>query len=88
MCNNSSWKKLGRNDLVVSIFNTTLSTVEMEAPSFGLKFATGEKNPDIGNLIDKNFRHQSSDFHKGFLQGIINASTTCQTNEHTLPRRY
>ena len=35
-----------------------------------------------------NYRHLDSDFHKGFVQGIIAASTCCQTDEHILPRRY
>ena len=87
LCNNSSWKELGRVDLV-NISSTTLSTVETEVLCFKLKFATGIKNHDMGQLIDINYRHYDSDFHKGFVQGIITASTNCQTDELTLPRRY
>ena len=34
------------------------------------------------------YRHHDSDFYKDFVQGIIAASTYCQTDEQTLPRRY
>ena len=56
------WERFGRNDLVVNISSCTLSTLEMEAPYFVLKFATYVKNHDMGKLIDINHRHQDSDF--------------------------
>ena len=60
----------------------------MKALSFRLKFATGIKNHDMGKLTDINYRYHDSDFHKGFAQGIIDASANRQTDELTLPRWY
>ena len=71
LCNNSCWKNLGRVDLVNKIPSFNLSPIETEALSFRLKFATGIKNYDMGKLININYKHLDSDFHKGFLQGII-----------------
>ena len=42
----------------------------------------------MGKLINTNYKHHDSDFHKGFLQGIIAASTNCHSDELTLPNRY
>ena len=39
-------------------------------------------------LVDIYYRHHDSDFPEGFVQAIIAASTNCQTDEQTLPRRY
>lgn len=78
---------MGRADLVTNISSTTLSTIETEALSFGLKFATGLKN-NISKLINLNYRHSDTDFHKGFTQGILAASLDCQNTEFTLPKRY
>ena len=82
LCNNSRWKKLGRADLV-NISSINLSPTETEALSFGLKFATGIKNYDMGKIINTNYKHHDSDFDKGFLQGIIAASTNCHSDEPT-----
>ena len=49
------------------LFNTKLSTVDMEALQFVLEFFTGIKNQNIVNLINKNYRHNDSDFMKGFI---------------------
>ena len=87
LCNNSRWKNLSWADLVNNISSVNLSPTETEALSFGLKFATGIKNYDIGKIIDSNYKHHDSDFHKGFLQGIIAASTNCHSDELTLPNR-
>ena len=88
LCNSSSWNYLNRVDLVENISSTRLSTVETEAFSFRLKFATRIKNHDMAKLNDINYRHHDSDFYKGFVQGIIAASTNSQTDERTLPGRY
>ena len=88
LCNNSCLKNLGRADLVNSISNVNLSPNETKALRFGLKFATGIKNYDIGKLINTNYKHHDSDFYRGLLQGIIAASTNCHSNELTLPNRY
>ena len=88
LCNNSCWKKFGRDDLVNNISSINLSPTETKALSFGLKFATGIKNYDMGKLINTNYKHHDSDFDKGFLQGIIAASTNCHSDELTLPNRY
>ena len=88
LCNNSRWKKLGRADLVNNISSINLSPTETEALSFGLKFATGIKNYDMGKIINTNYKHHDSDFDKGFLQCIIAASTNCHSDEPTLPKRY
>ena len=42
----------------------------------------------MGKLINTNYKHHDTDFHKGFLQGIIAASTNCHSDELTLPNRY
>ena len=60
----------------------------MEALGFGLKFATGVKNYDMGKLLDIYYSHHDSDFCKGFVQGIITVSINCQNDEHILPMRY
>ena len=88
LCNNSCWKNLGRADLVNNISSISLSPIETEALNFGLKFATGIKNHDMGKLINTNYKQHDSDFHKGFLQAIITASTNCYSDELTLPKRY
>ena len=83
LCNKSCWKNLGWADLVNNISSSSLSPIETKAISFGLKFATGIKNHDMGKLINTNYKHHYSDFHKGFLQSIIATS-----DELTLPNRY
>ena len=52
LCNKSCWKNLGRADLVNNISRISFSPIETEALSFGLKFATGIKNHDMGKLIN------------------------------------
>ena len=42
----------------------------------------------MGKIINTNYKHHDSDFHKGFLQGIIAASTNCHSDELTLLKRY
>ena len=42
----------------------------------------------MGKLINTNNKHHATDFHKGFIQGIISASTICHSDELTLPNRY
>ena len=86
--NKSCWKNLGRADLVNNISSISISPIETEALSFRLKFASGIKNHDMGKLINTNYKHHDSDFHKGFLQGIIVASTNCHSDELTRPNRY
>ena len=86
LCNKSRWNNLGRADLV-NISSISFSPVETKALSFRLKFATGIKN-HMGKLINTNYKHHDFDFHKGFLQGIIAASTNCHSDELTLPNRY
>ena len=88
LCNNSHWKNLGRADLINNISSINLSPTETEALSFGLKFATGIKNYDMGKIINTNYKHHDTDFHKGFSQGIIAASTNCHSDELPLPKRY
>ena len=83
LCNNSRWKKLGRADIVNNISSINLSPTETEALSFGLKFATGIKNYDMGKIINTNYKHHDSDFDNGFLLGIIAASTNCHSDEPT-----
>ena len=46
------------------------------------------KNQDMGKLIDMNYRLQHSDFYRCFVQGIIAASTSYQTDEHILAKRH
>ena len=87
LCNKSCWKDLSRVDLIENISRIKLSIVT-DLLSFGLKFATGVKNYNIGQLIDINYKHHDSNFHKGFEQDIIATSTNCHTDEQTLPRRY
>ena len=87
LCNKSCWKDLSRVGLV-NISNVSLSSVETEALSFGLKFATRIRNHEMGKLINTNYRHHDSNFYKGFIQGIIATSTNCHTDELTLPNRY
>ena len=79
---------MGWADLVNNIFGISLSPIETEALSFGLKFATCIKNHDMGKLINTNYKHHDSDFLEGYLQGIITASTNCYSDELTLPNRY
>ena len=88
LCNKSYWKDLGRADLVNNISSISLSSVQTKALSFGLKFATDIKNHDMGKLINANNKHHDSDFHKGFIQGIITASANCHSDKLTLPNRY
>ena len=79
---------MGWADLVNNISSINLSPIETEALSFGLRFSTGIKNYDMGKIINTNYKYHDSDFHKGFLQGIIAASTNCHSDELTLPNRY
>ena len=88
LCNKSCWKDLGRADLVNNISSISLNSVETKAFSFGLKFATGIRNHGIGKLINTNYWHHVSDFHKGFIQGIIATSINYHSDELTLPNRY
>ena len=74
--------------LVKNISSINLSPTETEALSSALKFTTGIKNYDMGKIINSNYKHHDSDFHIGFLQGIIAASTNCHSDELTLPNRY
>ena len=76
-------ENLGRADLVNTISSINLSSIESEALSFGLKFATGIKNHDMGKIINTNYKHLDSDFHKGFLQGIITAPINDHSDELT-----
>ena len=68
--------------------NRDLTTTEHDALSLGLKFATGTHTNNLTEIITKNYRHTDTDFNKGFIQGIITASTHTTYTEHTLPRRY
>ena len=68
--------------------NRELTTTEHEALSLGLKFATGTLTNNLTEIVTKNYRHTDTEFNKGFIQGIITASTHTTNNEHTLPRRY
>ena len=42
----------------------------------------------MGKLINTNYKHYDSDFHKGFLQAIIAVFTNCHSDELTQPNRY
>jgi len=88
LCNNSTWKEVGRSNLIHNISNTELKPVEYEALQFGLKFATGLNKHNLTRLININYRHSDSDFQKGFVQGLITASTTCDNDDPVLPQRY
>ena len=79
---------MDRVDLVINISRITLSIVETDALSFGLKFTSEIKNHKMEKLIDLYHRHHKSDFHRSFVQGIIVASTNCQTDDPPLPKRY
>ena len=88
LCNKSCWKNLRWADLVNNITSISLNHFETDALSSGLKFSTGIKNHDMGKLINTNYKHHDSEFHKGFLQDIITASTYYHSDELTLPNRY
>ena len=68
----------------------------MHSTSFSLIYCTfvkkkyHEKNVsvDIYWKINTDYKHHDSDFHKGFLQGIIAASSNGHSDEPTLPNRY
>ena len=38
--------------------------------------------------MNTNYKHHVSDFHKGFIEGIIAASTKCHSDDLPLPNRY
>ena len=42
----------------------------------------------MGKLVNTNYKHHDSDFHKRFLQNIIAASTNYHSDELTRPNRY
>ena len=42
----------------------------------------------MGKLINISYKHHDSDFHKGFLQGIIAAFINYHSDELTQPNRY
>ena len=42
----------------------------------------------MGKLINMNYKRHDSDFHKGFIQGILATSINCHSDELTLPNRY
>ena len=85
LCDNRRWRNI---DIIQNISDIALTPVELEALQFGLKFTTGINKLNIINTIKKNYKHNDSDFHKGFIQGIIAATTTNQKNASTLPRIY
>ena len=88
LCTNSKWKNVGRKDLILNLSDTPLNTTEEEALSLGLKFATGQPKYDITDIISSNYKHTDSNLQKGFIQGIIAASTITHNTNPTIPRRY
>ena len=88
LCTRSPWKNIGRKDLVLNLSNTSLNPIEEEALSLGLKFATGHPKFDLADIISANYKHTDSNLNKGFIQGIIAASTTPGHTTPSIPYRY
>ena len=87
LCSSSKWCTLSRPELINNLSNHTLTTTQLEALGFGLKFATGLPHHSMTDLITKNYRFNDTDFRKGFIQGII-AITSHNIPETTIPKRY
>ena len=64
LCESSKWSSVGRKDLVKNISSYKLTNTDLEALSLGFKFATGQNNNYITNLINTNYRHSDTDFNK------------------------
>ena len=71
LCQLSAWNQSGRRDLVENLSNTILNGTEIQALSFGLKFATGHCNADLADVLSRNHRINDPSFEKGFIQGLI-----------------
>ena len=89
LCTNSRWTKIGNKNLIHNISNYTPTPTELEALSLGLKFATGLRNNNTTDLIQRNYRQSDSEFTKGFIQGILSTtSLNPSLNQTLIPKRY
>ena len=89
LCTNSRWTKIGNRHLINNISNYTPTRIELEALSLGLKFATGLRNNNTTDLIQRNYRQSDSEFSKGFIQGILSSTSLNPTlNQTIIPKRY
>ena len=88
LCDNSSWRNLGRPEIINNLSTKRLTNYEQEALSFGLKFATGAQGRHaLADTINANYKSSNSDFQNGFVQGIL-ASSMTEKDHLSLPRRY
>ena len=87
LCAKSKWTTLGRNSIIENLSSITLNNTEKEALGLGLKFSTGLKNQQITDIVAQNYNSSDSDFYKGYVQGIIIA-TTQTLPETTIPKRF
>ena len=80
----SKWKHIGYHEMVVNLTDFQFSTTEIEAFSFGLKFATGIHQNFTTNTILHNYGNCDTNFSRA--QGIILGSVS-QPNDSFLPKR-
>ena len=89
LCRNSMWGKAGRNEIVTNISSRELSSNEMEALSYGLKFDSGKDRLTLVEHISKNYRSSDTNVDKGFIQGVLTCCKILADKEcNRLPRRY
>ena len=89
LCETSSWKNAGNEDLINNLSSYELSATEREALSLGLKFSTGKNDRSFLDIITSNYRESDNDVEKGFKQGMLACfAAAAKAAPLTLPRRY
>ena len=87
--NKSTWRTMGRDDIVTNLSDRPLSAVEREALSLGPKFDTGKQNKDLADMLISNHRWSESATDQGVIQGLVLAAfASAKGTPSSLPRRY
>ncbi|XP_076037064.1 uncharacterized protein LOC143022637 [Oratosquilla oratoria] len=89
LCESSEWNRVGREELIVNLYNRILTATEKQALSLGLKFDIGFQKKDFTEYVESNYRWGDSDIEKGFKQGVITCfHALARSNQCTIPKRY
>ena len=89
LCESSSWKTAGNTGLITNLSSRSLSQVETEALSLGLKFYTGKSSNSYLDYVIRNTKYGDSDIDKGFKQGFVTCLTALAgSSKPVIPRRY
>ena len=88
-CVASKWSTVVRDDLVTNLSSKPLTPVQLQALSLGGKFDTGICRKDIVDVIQSNYRTNTSSIEKGFIQGVAMCTLSAAKNQPSaLPRRH